>query len=891
MTVIPGMRLGSYEIHSLIAAGGMGEVYRARDTRLHRDVALKLLRSDYEVGAERLRRFEQEARAAASLNHPNILSVYDIGSQDGMTFIVSELLEGQTVREALAVGPLLLSRVLQYAVQIADGLAAAHGKGIVHRDLKPENLFLTKDDWIKILDFGLAKLRKPQAHADDATVGGSTFDTQAGAVMGTAGYMAPEQVRGDAVDHRADIFSFGVVVYEMLTRRRAFEGESPIESMHAIVHDDPPSLSGSAIGSIPAALELIVLRCLEKQPERRFQTASDLAFALRTLSPVSGAAPTVDTLAVPAPKRGYWPLHGGALAAAVTALLILMVAGVWFLARPAPSDGALRRMTMALSDGAQTLYGLALSPDGRRVVFSATGVDGQPKLYLRSFDDDAARPLTGTEDGRWPFWSPDSDVIAFFAAGKLKKVGLSGTPPETITDAESVTASGAWNDRGVILFSEGSSGLNRVAATGGPVVKVTVLDEGRQEALHRFPSFLPDGNHFVFLAVNRDREKSVLCIGSLESPAADRLTVANSMAVYAEPGYLLYARGSTLVAHGFDPTTRTLTGEPIALAQSIARLAGGAAFSVANDRTLVFSEVGDPMGELVWVDRQGRRGDIVAAGARFYSPALSPSGKMLVVERTELGQQFGDLWLFDLIRGVPSRFTDDPRMETSPVWSPDGDRVAYTVVLAGNREIRTKLMDGDEKPETLTTPSEAGVYPQDWAASGEFLLATVEALATQEDIWLFSTRPGGTPRPVLATNKRERSPRLSPDGRWLAYSSDETDAFEIYVRPFPQLDKRWRISLQGGTEPLWRRDGRELFYLSSDGKMMSVSVAADNGPVFKSSAPVPLFSLPARPAATVRDRNYGVTPDGQRFLMNLRVNDPRPATLNVFLNWPTALKP
>jgi len=742
MAVTVGARLGPYEILSPLGAGGMGEVFRARDTRLNRDVAIKVLPASFATDADRLRRFEQEARATSALNHPNILTVYDIGSHEGSPYIVEELLDGEELREQLNQGAILPRKALEYARQIADGLSAAHAKGIVHRDLKPENLFVTTDGRVKILDFGLAKLT--ERRGDTGTGGRGEEDptlalspdrpvapsprrpvrTDPGTVMGTVGYMAPEQVRGQEADHRADIFAFGVILYEMLSGRRTFTGDSAADVMSAILKEEPPEL-GEANAKISPALEKIVRRCLEKKPERRFQSAHDLGFALETLSS-SGSAPGSAGI-LPADAGGTtarpdwreriaWPV------AAALLLLIGMLGFAWAYFTRKPEAEA-RVMKFSINPPEKASFdNIALSPDGRWLAFTAA-TGGKLQLWVRSLDATEARALPGTEGARLPFWSPDNRWIAFFSANKLKKIEVSGGPTQSLCDAATPT-SGTWNRDGVIIFSRlGGGGLNRVSATGGEVTVLTTPDRARQEIVHSHPYFLPDGQHFLYAIQSGQKETRGIYLGSLDGKPRQRLLSDYSSAVYAPPGFLLFRREESLLAQPFDADKRRLSGEPFPVAE---RVGNDAAYttrlnvSVSDNGVLALdSHVNRQGKQLLWLDRGGKQTGSLGEWMAFSRPWLAPDEKRFVAERADANGLL-DLWLVDVPGNNATRFTFDPGNEIFPVWSSDGKRIVWLSTREDRLRIYQKAASGAGQEEPLFNLS--GAIPVDWSRDGRFLI-------------------------------------------------------------------------------------------------------------------------------------------------------------------------
>jgi len=895
MTLVSGTRLGPYEIIAPVGAGGMGEVYRARDTRLGRDVAIKVLPSSYAENKERLQRFEQEACAAGALNHPNILSVHDIGTHNGSPYLVSELLEGETLRDRLNGGVLSSRKALDYARQIAHGLAAAHEKGILHRDLKPDNLFIIKDERVKILDFGLAKLTGAadvQAQTDIPT---RRVDTDPGVVMGTVGYMSPEQLRGKGVDHRSDIFSFGAILYEMLSGRRAFHGESAVETMSAILKEDPPDLSETN-RTIAPALERVVHHCLEKNPEARFHSASDLAFALEALSSATGTSGQTATAIAPIldqPKkreRLIWIVATALLALALLAALPFVIA--YFRSTPATEGHATRFVVLPPEKATITGGGQYISPDGQRMVFRAVGADGKALLWTRPLDSLTAQPLPGTEDGSNPFWSPDSRFIGFFAApAKLKKVEITGGPAQTVTDIRG-GGGGTWNRDGVILFSQQGDGLHRVSATGGAHDSVTTLDEARKETGHLWPYFLPDGRHFVYLARSVQRGNNGIYVASLDSKERKLLLNVDSSVVYAPPGFLLFLRERTLMAQPFDVNKLQLSGEPFPIAEQVGSntVTGRSFFSVSETGALAFLTSSGANTQLAWFDRGGKQLASVGTPAVDTGLRLSPDEKRLAVVRFDPQAASSDIWLIDLARNTPSRFTFDSASENGPVWSPDGSRLVFSSNRDGVSNLYQKLSSGAGNDEALLKSGEPN-GPQDWSPDGKFILYGVLSPKTNLDLRLLPLFGDQKPTPFIQTEFAEFQGRFSPDGRWVAYASNESGSYQVYVQSFPSSGGKWQVSTNGGAQPQWRRDSKELFFLSPDRKLMAVEVNGA-GPTFVPGVPTALFDahvsaiFPGTGGATY----YAVPGDGQRFLVNTLVGDSTPVPFTIVMNWTAGLK-
>jgi len=897
MPVTIGARFGPYEIIAPIGAGGMGEVYRARDSRLHRDVAIKVLPAALSADTDRLVRFEQEARAAAALNHPNILAVYDVGSEFGAPFIVSELLEGQTLRERLEAGPLPVRKAIAYVVCVTRGLEAAHGKGITHRDLKPDNVFVTTDDRIKILDFGLAKLAvDPSAAAASALQ--TAPPTAVGAVLGTVGYMAPEQVRGQAVDPRTDLFAVGVILYELLSGRRAFRRDTAPETMAAILNEDPPDIAAAG-RSIPPALVRIIDRCLEKHPAARFQTASDLAFALESLSEASNSTnATAPSVRVDRVGRGW-------IGWVIAAVLLLALAPV-AVRHLREQQTVARPMQFQFSPSVE-LAGpgnFSVSPDGGSVAFFGIGADGGWRLWVRAMNSLDVRPLPGTEIARGspappPFWSPDNRFVAFQASDfKLKKVDVSGGPAQTLGEMPGVAVGGSWNSTGDIIVGNTAGGILRLSENGGAVSPVTVMDAAKKEEFHLLPTFLPDGRHFLYLRIAPGAmAASGTYIGTLDAKAdaqsAERLAPYEVGMTYVPaidqgPGRLMFVREGTLFAQPFDPVRLAMAGNPVAVAQGVGSFRDGGYFSASGNDVLVYRTANTDF-QIASFDRTGGRQGRASEPAGFRGAALSPDGGRAVASRTvPQDATKADLWLFDLSQGnSTTRFTFGNGLAEYPIWSSDGRRIAFTL---NNNRVVQKLASGDGDEQELLRSSPVGIVKAtSWSADGRFVLYTIaEATATKTDIWVLPTG-GGKPVPFARTQFEEDQGRFSPDGRWVAYVSDQSGLYEVYVRAFTTdfasgsagTGASVLVSRGGGSEPRWRRDGRELFYLAQDGKMMAVPVAA--AATFTVAAATALFQAPV--GSIVGD----VIADGSRFLLVTPVGPSASAPFTVVLNW-SALK-
>ena len=861
----------------------MGEVYRARDEKLNRDVAIKVLPAALSQNADRLRRFEQEAQAAGALNHPNILAVYDVGSHEGAPYVVSELLEGKSVKERLDDGPIAQRKAIDYALQTAHGLAAAHEKGIVHRDLKPDNLFITNDDRVKILDFGIAKLIEPVgegvAQTDIAT---RKVQTDPGTVMGTVGYMSPEQVRGRHVDHRSDIFSFGAVLYEMLSGQRAFRGDSAVETLNAILKEEPTELSAQTNRNILPALERVVWHCLEKTPERRFQSAGDVAFALENVSATSsGSTQTAIVSAPPRAKNRERLIWIGVCTLVLVATAALAFA---YLSRTQTAAHSVR-LSLATPDKASLPARVTVSPDGLRVVFLANNAEGKRVLWMRPLNSLTAQQLAGTEGARSPFWSPDSRFVGFFAGGKLLKVEAAGGRPQTLCDAGE-DRGGAWNRDGVILFS-GIEGLYRVSASGGAPALATKIDP--KEEGHRWPYFLPDGRHFVFLGDAATTEDHHIRVGSLDSQDSQILFGAISRIAYAPPGYLLYVNQGALVAQGFDASAMKLTGDPVTVVEHIANVGDNHEFdfSVSEDGVLAYQS-GNPDSQLAWFDRTGKKLGNVGEPANFSTVSLAPGERRAAVGLLDADGRVADVWVVDLARGGTSRLTFDPHGDGNPVWSPDGSRVVFDSNRLGGGPVnlyeKAASGAGDDQ---LLLQSDAEKYATSWSRDGQFILFTNGAPKAKLGVWVLPLSGDRQPRALLQTTAFSQADgQFSPDGRFIAYDSNESGRWEVYVQSFPPSGGKWPISSGGGLLPLWRADGKELFYITEDGKLISAEVKV--GSALESGVPQQLFQ------ASIKNTGFGycyaVAADAQRFLVNTPAEANNPTPMTVVLNWTSDLK-
>jgi serine/threonine protein kinase/Tol biopolymer transport system component len=882
MTLPSGTRLGRYEVRSQIGEGGMGVVYLARDPKIGRDVAIKVLPAAFSADNERLARFEQEACAAGALNHPNVLAVFDVGQQEGGSpYVVSEMLEGETLREKLNSARLPQRKALDYALQIARGLAAAHERGIVHRDLKPENVFITSDGRAKILDFGLAKLTQENGDQSQTDIPTWHVNTDPGAVMGTVGYMAPEQVRGQKVDHRADIFSFGCILYEMLSGRRAFRRESAVDTLSAILNEEPPDLSESN-RSVSPALERLVTRCLEKRPAARFHSASDLAFALDALSGSNASSREVTTALTLSPQRTpRWRELLPWLVAAAAVLLAVLAFALPYLRRTSEEAVSTVRFPVLIPEntypvGYVEAHNMSLSPDGRYLAYIAFS-RGQRVLWVRPLSTMSAEILPGTEGAYSIFWSPDSRHLAFFADGKLKRIEASGKSLQTVCNLPVAgNATGSWAGDGTIIFSnEGDGSIYRIQATGGTP---SVVLKGKGSS-RRWVHFLPDGRHFIFYKNSEGENNAGLYAGSLDSTEIKQLApMPPARAEYVKAGYLLYPREGSLVARAFDETNLKLTGEPVVVVERLLYFdkTGWADFSASQTGVLAYMAE-YPKTQLLWLDRAGRETGRVGGPGEYAQLRLSPDGQRAALTTYDPRGGARDLWIQDLVRDTRTRFVSGPTDDGDPVWSPEGRRLAYFSCCEDVSALHIKE-SGDVGKGQLPVKEQSFITPSDWSQDGRFLI-----YLKSRDIWVLPLSGEARPYPLMETQSAETDPRLSPDGRWVAFVSDETGRVEVYVTRFDHPGEKWRISTEGGLAPTWRRDGRELFYMSADlNRLMAVEIKA--GEVFGAGAPAQLFNT------DVRWVDFDVAVDGQRFFFVASAPGTRLLPFTVVLNWTADLK-
>jgi serine/threonine protein kinase len=888
MMLASGTRLGPYEIVAPLGAGGMGEVFRARDTKLDREVAIKVLPELFAADPERLARFEREAKTLAALNHPHIAQIYGLEQSSTISALVMELVEGDDLAERIARGPLSLDDALAIAKQIAEALEEAHEQGIIHRDLKPPNIKVRPDGTVKVLDFGLAKALEPSSvgaglQARPNLTQSPTISlraTSAGVILGTACYMAPEQASGQTVDRRCDIWSFGVVLWEMLCGTKLFGGETLAHTLADLLRAEIDWRRLPA--ATPPAMRELLRRCLERDRRKRLQAIGDARVAIEEmLAGIATPIPTDDR----STARAWlpWVVAGVGTAAALTLALTQF-------RREQPAAPRPVRFQMRLPEGiVPRPVAPAVSPDGSRVVFladSPSGMGSDSRLWIHSFDSLDSQPLPGTEGASGTFWSPDGRFIAFFANGKLKKLDAAGGAVQVVCDAPPST-SGAWGADDIIVIASRQSGFARVSASGGTPEPLRF--EARSDRI----SFLPDGRHFLYSDAGfttRGRGVFVASLDQTASPATPLLPDV-SFATYAAPGYVLYTRGERLVAHRFDLERLTLTGDPITIAQTATFFPGTPVASASGNGVLAYASVSGGLSNLVWFDRSGRQLGSLAPASVYGHPALSPDGGSVVVETRSGDGATLDLYRIDVARKISVRLTSSAE-SASPVWAPDGKTIAFTSTrdqAAGGDLYRRPAGVGDDK---LILSGPTTKYVCDWSPDGRSLLYYEFAEKTGRDLWVLPLTGERKPWPYVKSAFEEYGGQFSPDGEWVAYTSNETGQFEVYVQRFGSptaAGEKIRISSQGGAQPRWRRDGRELFYLSPDMTVMAVDI--ERGPALRSGIPHVLFR---RPQPGIGFTNWGidyaVSADGQRFLVNVADAASRATPITVILNWTAALQ-
>ena len=913
MTLSAGSKLGPYEVLSPLGAGGMGEVYRARDSRLGRDVAIKVLPAALAASPEARQRFEREAQTISQLAHPHICALYDVGREGDTEYLVMELLEGETLSDRLAKGPLPLEQTLRFGQEIADALDKAHRQGIVHRDLKPGNVMLTKSG-VKLLDFGLARAVEPAAeHGSLTSLPTQRALTQEGTILGTFQYMAPEQLEGRPADERTDIFAFGAVLYEMATGRKAFSGATQASLITAIMSAEPPPLSSVQPAS-PPSLDRIVKTCLAKDPEERWQSAGDLKRELRWVA--EGSSSIVASGATPGRRsRGRaaapWKVAAIVLGLTAGALAVLLARKSVPTAQRLRFAIAAPPATSFLFAGEEVAGPPALSPDGRWLVFTATDAASKSRLWLRAMDSLEARPIAGTDNGSQPFWSPDSRSIGFFADKKLKKVAVAGGAPDVLCDTGLFMAfGGSWSSQGTILYALGDGSLRQWRVGEGQAREVPgregaekgqrLRDSALSDAVGKvggslWPYFLPDGDHFLYLGgeagTTGEASRVGIYVGSLSSKQSKHLLPYESRPVYDPTGRILAVSEGNLLSVAFDARRLEIRGEPVRVAEGVGTdpILRNAFFTASANGILVFqkSEAAPGLSRLTWIDRSGRPLGTVGEPRVYGAVRLSPDGRRAAVEVWNQ-EQTKEIWLADFSGGVEQRLIYGDWSE-NPVWSRDGARIAYARAKNGEAyEIREREVFGSGRDEVLASPGRLA-WSDDWAPDGRSMLMTSLQKGKRRFTLDLFTAADRKVTPWLETDADERDPSISPDGRWEAHGSNESGVYEIYVRPFPGPGGKRQISRSTGSQARWRGDGRELYYLSPDGKMMAVE-AKTSPSAFEAGAPTPLFEAPVARPQLFPATPFDVTPDGHRFLVVCPVGGPSSAPLTAVVNWAEGLE-
>ncbi|MCI0615267.1 protein kinase [bacterium] len=870
LTLTSRTHLGPYQIIAFIGAGGMGEVYRANDPRLGREVAIKVLPPAFSADTDRLLRFEKEARAASALNHPNILSVYDVGTQDGTPYIVSELLQGETLRHKLQEGHLTQKKAMSFASLIVQGLAAAHQRGIIHRDLKPENIFITRDGHVKILDFGLAKLtRTDDVSSDVGEAVTLARPTKSGIVMGTVLYMCPEQVRGEKLDQRSDIFAFGIILYEMLSGHRPFTGSSNIEIMNAILKTEPDELSDSN-KKISPALSRIVQRCMEKDSSQRFQSTRDLAFALENISDSSEAAVLPDSSKRKNLRRKLY------LAAALITTIGLLIFGAGYFWHKEPPKRVVH--SMILPPPNSEFLGFAISPDGTQLAFSALNENDEAYLWVRPLNSLSAKQLI-PDSGTQPFWSPDSKHIGFFSDGKLKKIHISGGPAQTICDARHPRGA-AWNKNGMIVFAPSATDpLYVVSSNGGTPKQLTHLDVSQNQMSHRWPFFLPDGDHFLFLATaaseDDNQKASGIFVGSLNSSKTQWIMNNDTFAMYANNS-ILFEKSGNLHVMQFDPARFTRSNETRIIVQKIFYFAMRrfSNFSVSENGNLVYQSV-DWRTRVVLLDRTGNELGEIPELQDVLDVSFSHDPRKIAFARfSNRETQDVDLWIYDSSHKSSSRLTFNPGAYWGPLWSSDDKSVIYgtTKLQYGKHALYRQSVSGASRELLLQNTKH--IQPCDWSSDGRFIIYTEEDSKTGFDLWILPLTGDRKPFPFRRTPFNEQTAQFSPDVKWIAFSSDKSGKTEVYVTPFPNSSEaEWLVSSDGGFDPHWKNDGKELYYAWD--KLMAVDVKTSSG--FDSSIPRMLYRFK-------KSEDWDISSDGSRFLELRMISNRRPE-LTLIQNW------
>jgi Tol biopolymer transport system component len=885
-----GTRIGPYEIIGPLGAGGMGEVYRARDARLARDVAIKAMPEGFAQDPERLGRFEREARLLASLNHPNIASIHGVEEAGGERYLILEFVDGETLAARIKRGPLPVDDAIEICRDIAAGVEAAHESGVIHRDLKPGNVMITPDGGVKVLDFGLATSGGGGTGASSSDLTHSPTmtspATRAGVILGTAAYMSPEQARGKTVDRRTDIWSFGAVLYECLTGRPLYEGETVSDLIARILEREPEW--GALPRETPLRVRDLLQRCLRKDPKQRLR---DIGDARLELSEARAGAPEAPVAAVPAARRRpiAWMIATGML-------LVALVASQLMKPAPAPTDQSTLRVSVPLPPGLQVSTeppDVVLSPDGRMLLFAATDTTGTSRLYVRRLDSSVVRPVPGTDGAVIPFWSPDSRQIAFFAEGSLRRMGIDGSATQVVCPAPAPRG-GAWGPDDVIVFQPNASGaLMQIPASGGKPVPATTLDESRKETAHRFPEFLPDGRHFLYVAIPGPDGVPETRAGKLDAVPGPVLLASMSRATYSE-GYLLFNQNESVVAQPFDPASLELSGKPTLvpdLYNAAAQYAGSPLVMASTEGELVQRELNLSGSRIELLDRSGKvKQRLVLPPGKYSEPAFSPDGKRLAITFARVDEYDPHVWIVDLVRGFSTRFAFDGQYDTEPRWTPDGTRVAWGSDREAGRSLYWKRADGAGDEELLVQTQ--GLFNDVNSVTSRFVVYRSLSGETNEDIWIAPLDGDRQARPLIVTQFDELDPAVSPDERWMAYRSNESGRFELYVTTFPEPGRKIRVSGDGAfpstlmLPPViaWRADGRELYYVAADARTL-MAVPVETGAEFHAGTPRVLLRLPRE---TI---DAGISHDGQTIAVVVPADSNARSIINLVVNWSSELRP
>ena len=904
MVGTPGVKptmIGPYRLEREIARGGMGIVYLAHDTRLARTVALKSLPAEVSSEPARLERFEREAKLLASLNHPNIGAIYDIAESGGRRYLALEHIEGETLaRRFSCCGALPVGEAIDVCLQIASGMETAHERGVIHRDLKPGNVMITPEGQVKIVDFGLAKgsiapdseiTDSPVVPASSPTITSPAIPspgTVTGVILGTAPYLSPEQARGKPVDRRTDIWSWGCILYECLTGRMAFREDTVPDTIASILKQDPDW--SRLPRETPARLRELLARCLQKDPRHRLRDMGDARILLEELK--SGRIDPED--AYQQPPRARSPLARFSSHAFIAVAAALLGAALWNMVGPGSRASSVQsaRFTISPPESTALAGSIALSPDGNQLAFVTTDAKGSTWLWVRPIDSLRGRMLPGTQGAAHPFWSPDSRFIGFFAEGKLKKTRVDEGPPQALCNVFDARG-GTWNRAGTIVFSANvGDRLYRIPETGGKPQPVTALDGSRQESSHQWPLFLPDGRRFLYLVWSELPESRGVYVGALDSNEKLRVLEADWLVAFApvsgQSGNLVFLRGRTLMAQAFDAKSLRTTGEPVSIDDNVwydGTTPGLAAISASENGVLAYRSGGARTTQLVWVDRAGRPLGIAAPPGAYGDPWLSPDERLIAVTRMDPQTGTRDLWRLEPARSVSSRLTFHPSDDNFPVWSPDGTHIVFASQREGTPDLYRKSASGAGADELLLH-SGASKYPTDWSDDGRFIVFASWDPKTQWDLWILPMFGDRKPLRYLQNEFDSFQAVFAPGAGRIAYASNESGVYEVYVQPFPMAEGKWQVSTHGGSQPRWRSDGRELFYLAPDRKLMSVEMKP--GPGFEPGPPRELFPMQVTGVVDARN-HYVVSRDGQRFLVNMVVQEPSSSQITVALNWVAGL--